>query len=86
MRDALRSGGHKRDLLAQRRATLDAAARIVPPDHLAAPTPFNADPLFVAIIDKMFGLLPMEPRTDPDVIRGIAASKLRGGATSWCAK
>jgi pyruvate,water dikinase len=74
VRDALRSGGDKRGLVAQRRATFDAAARIVPPDHLGAPTPFNADPLFVAIIDKMFGLLPIEPGTDPDVIRGIAAS------------
>jgi pyruvate,water dikinase len=74
VRDALRSGGDKRGLVAQRRATFDAAARIVPPDHLGAPTPFNPDPLFVAIIDKMFGLMPMEPSTDPDVIRGIAAS------------
>ena len=74
VRDALQSGGDKRDLVAQRHATFDAAARIVPPDHLGAPTPFNADPLFVAIIDKMFGLLPIEPSIDPDVIRGIAAS------------
>jgi pyruvate,water dikinase len=74
VRGALRSGGDKRNLVAQRRATFDAAARIVPPDHLGAPTPINADPLFVAIIDKMFGLLPIEPSTDPDVIRGIAAS------------
>jgi pyruvate,water dikinase len=74
VRDALRSGGDKRNLVAQRRATFDAAARIVPPDHLGAPTPFHTDPLFVAIVDKMFGLGPIEPSTDPDVIPGIAAS------------
>jgi pyruvate,water dikinase len=74
VRDALRSGADKCGLVAERRATFDAAAKIVPPDHLGAPTPFNADPLFVAIIDKMQGLLPNEPSTDPNVISGIAAS------------
>jgi hypothetical protein len=68
------SGGDRRDLVARRRATFEAAARIVPPDHLGAPALFNADPLFVVTIDKMFGPLPIEPSTDPDIIRGIGAS------------
>ena len=63
-----------RDEVSRRRAAFDQAAQILPPDHLGAPTPLNPDPLFVAIIDKMLGLLPMEPSTDPNVIRGIAAS------------
>jgi hypothetical protein len=52
VRDALRSGGHKRNLVAERRATFEAAARIVPQDHPGAPAPFHTDPLFAAIIDK----------------------------------
>ena len=47
---------------------------MVPPPHLGDPTPNNADPFFVAIVDKMLGLLPVEPSTDPNVITGVAAS------------
>jgi pyruvate,water dikinase len=74
LRDALRNGGNQRCTVAQRRAAFDESARIVPPLHLGAPTPFNPDPLFVAIVDKALGLLPAEPSTDPDVITGVAAS------------
>ena len=61
-------------LVAQRRASMEASARIVPPDHLGAPTPANADPFFIALVDKMLGFLPVEPSTDPSVITGVAAS------------
>jgi pyruvate,water dikinase len=74
LRQALAGQGEWKTLVSQRRATLNEAARIVPPDHLGAPTPANADPFFIAIVDKMLGLLPVEPSTDPDVITGVAAS------------
>jgi hypothetical protein len=72
LRQALHSGGDQRGSVAQRRAALEASARIVPPLHLGAPTPMNPDPLFVAIVDKALGLLPVEPSADPDVISGVA--------------
>jgi pyruvate,water dikinase len=74
LRHALRTGGDQRGPVAQRRAAFEASARIVPPLHLGAPTPFNPDPLFVAIVDKALGLLPAEPSDEPNVITGVAAS------------
>jgi len=75
MRDAI--GGTGDDLkaaVAERRAKMQEAARIVPPDHLGAVTAPNADPFFIAVVDKMLGFLPIEPSSDPDVIVGVAAS------------
>jgi rifampicin phosphotransferase len=74
LRSAVAAGGTYKSAVAERRASLDESARIVPPDHLGAPTPFNADPFFIAVVDKMLGLLPVEPSTDPDVLTGVAAS------------
>jgi rifampicin phosphotransferase len=71
---AIASGGDYKGAVKERRATMEESARIVPPFHLGEPTPFNADPFFVAVVDKMLGLLPVEPSTDPDVITGVAAS------------
>ena len=58
----------------ERRASVVEAARIVPPDHLGEPTPANPDPFFIAVVDKMLGLLPVEPSSDPSIITGVAAS------------
>ena len=74
LRQALSGDGGWKDLVAQRRSSMQESARIVPPDHLGEPTPANPDPFFVALVDKMLGLLPVEPSSDPDVITGVAAS------------
>ena len=74
LRDALASGKPMQDQIRERRATMDEALRVVPPFHLGEPTPANADPFFIAIVDKMLGLLPVEPSTDPSIITGVAAS------------
>ena len=68
------AGGDLRSKVRERRESMGESARIVPPFHLGAPTPANADPFFIAVVDKMLGLLPVEPSTDPDVITGVAAS------------
>jgi phosphohistidine swiveling domain-containing protein len=73
-RDALKTRTSRQDLARERRAQLDAASRIVPPFHLGEPTPANADPFFIAVVDKMLGLLPVEPSSDPGIITGVAAS------------
>jgi rifampicin phosphotransferase len=74
LREALAGRGAWKDIVGQRRASMDASAKIVPPDHIGVPTPGSADPFFIALVDKMLGFLPMEPSTDPDVIVGVAAS------------
>ena len=74
IRSALRNKGECRRQVAERRAAFEAAASIVPPDHLGEPTPANPDPLFIAMVDKMLGYLPVEPSTDPRIITGVAAS------------
>ena len=74
VRDALARGTDYRAQARERRASVVEAARIVPPDHLGEPTPANPDPFFIAVVDKMLGLLPVEPSTDPSIIVGVAAS------------
>ncbi len=74
LREALANPKPMHEVVAERRAEKDRWAQVVPPPHLGDPTPSNADPFFVAIVDKMLGLLPVEPSTDPNVISGVAAS------------
>ena len=74
LREALAGRGEWKALVDQRRASMDASAKIVPPDHIGAPTPPSDDPFFIALVDKMLGFLPVEPSTDPDIITGVAAS------------
>jgi phosphohistidine swiveling domain-containing protein len=74
VRDALQSGTPRHDVVRDRRAQMQEAGRIVPPDHLGEATPANPDPFFIALVDKMLGFLPIEPSTDPSIITGIAAS------------
>jgi len=74
VRDALAADTDYREQVDERRASVDAAARIIPPDHLGEPTPANPDPFFIAVVDKMLGLLPVEPSSDPSIITGVAAS------------
>jgi rifampicin phosphotransferase len=73
-RKALKNGGDLKATVSQRRADMQKWSRVVPPFHLGEATPPNDDPFFVAIVDKMLGLLPVEPSSDPDVITGVAAS------------
>jgi phosphohistidine swiveling domain-containing protein len=74
VRGALNAGTDFRAQVRERADVFAGASRIVPPDHLGAPTPANPDPLFVAIVDKMLGFLPLEPSSDPSIISGVAAS------------
>ena len=74
LRQALAGEGDWKERVRQRRATMQEAAKVVPPDHLGGPTPVNPDPFFLAIVDKMLGLLPVEPSSDPNILTGVAAS------------
>jgi pyruvate,water dikinase len=74
LRSALSGRTDLKTLVETRKAEKERWAEVVPPFHLGEATPNNDDPFFVAIVDKMLGLLPVEPSTDPDVISGVAAS------------
>jgi pyruvate,water dikinase len=74
LRSALRDGGDRRATVNQRRDEMARWATVVPPFHLGHRTEEVNDPFFVAMVDKMLGLLPVEPSSDPDVISGVAAS------------
>ncbi|HEU0073436.1 MAG TPA: PEP-utilizing enzyme [Dehalococcoidia bacterium] len=74
LRSALKDGGDLRTTVSQRREEIAHWATVVPPFHLGHRTEEVEDPFFVAMVDKMLGLLPVEPSTDPDVISGVAAS------------
>jgi pyruvate,water dikinase len=74
LRQAVRSRDDLKATVAQRRAEMQKWAQVVPPFHLGHSTPANDDPFFIAMVDKMLGLLPVEPSSDPDVITGVAAS------------
>ena len=74
LRDVVANGGDMREQVRDRRVSLEESAKVVPPFHLGEPTPANADPFFIAVVDKMLGLLPVEPSTDPSIITGVAAS------------
>jgi phosphohistidine swiveling domain-containing protein len=71
---AISRGGDMREAVARRRAEKEYWGTVVPPFHLGEPTPRNDDPFFVAMVEKMLGLMPVEPSSDPDVISGVAAS------------
>jgi phosphohistidine swiveling domain-containing protein len=74
LRDVLRNGGDMKATVKQRGDEIKQWASIVPPFHLGHRTEEVNDPFFVAMVDKMLGLLPVEPSSDPDVITGVAAS------------
>jgi pyruvate,water dikinase len=74
LREVLSTPRDMREAVGGRRAAMEEAGRIVPPDHLGEPTPANPDPFFIALVDKMLGFLPIEPSTDPSVITGVPAS------------
>lgn len=74
LRQALAEQPDLKPVVAERRAAMEKWAKVVPPFHLGQRTPETNDPFFVAMVDKMLGLLPVEPSTDPDVITGVAAS------------
>jgi phosphohistidine swiveling domain-containing protein len=83
LRTALKDGGDFKATVEKRAAEMQHWATVVPPFHLGHRTEEVNDPFFVAMVDKMLGLLPVEPSTDPDVITGVAASP---GTTQGIAK
>jgi pyruvate,water dikinase len=69
-----------RELVARRKAELEAAARLTPPDALGTPPPPPqpgdfVDPFMDSLVSRLLGIKPpAEGEQDPDVIDGVAGS------------
>lgn len=74
LRSVLKDGGDMKPTVKRRAEEMSQWAKVVPPFHLGHRTEEVNDPFFIAMVDKMLGLLPVEPSTDPDVISGVPAS------------
>ncbi|HEY1282458.1 MAG TPA: PEP-utilizing enzyme, partial [Acidimicrobiales bacterium] len=74
--DALTNGGDRRPVVAERRASFDRAAAVIPPGALGTPPPPPevADPFMDAIVYRLLGMVPPEENTDPNVLRGVGGS------------
>lgn len=73
LKEALRDGSDRKDLVAERRASYAVACEIVPPITLGTPPPASDDPFVDALMIRMLGPI-FEPEREPDIIRGIPAS------------
>src|SRR5262249_1123118 len=74
--DALLTGGDRRAVVSERRASLERASRGVPPGALRTPPPppETPDPFMDALVYRLLGMVPPEENTDPNVLRGVAGS------------
>ena len=80
VRDALTNGGNKREVVAKRKAEVEAAARTTPPGAVGTPPPPPqpggfVDPFMDAIVTRLLGIkAPAEGEQDPAVIDAVAGS------------
>jgi pyruvate,water dikinase len=80
LRDALASGGSRQATVAERKAEIDAAAAVTPPDAIGTPPPPPqpgdfVDPFIDAIVTRLLGVKPPpEGEQDVDMIDGVAGS------------
>ncbi len=74
--DALTSGGDRRDLVGERRASFDRACAVSPPTELGTmpPPPEVPDPFMDALVYRLLGIVPPEENTDPNVLKAVAGS------------
>jgi pyruvate,water dikinase len=77
--DALATGGDQRSLVAERRASFDRSAQIVPPTALGTPPPppdpsQPPDPFMDALVVRLLGIVPPEENPDENVMKAVAGS------------
>ena len=76
--DALRNGGDRRADVASRRATFEAAGKVVAPGAVGTPPEIPADappdPFMDAIVYRLLGMVPPDDNPDPNIIRAVAGS------------
>jgi pyruvate,water dikinase len=74
--DALTSGGDRRPLVAERRASFERAGQVIPPTELGTPPPPPEvpDPFMDALVYRLLGIVPPEENADPNVLKAVAGS------------
>ena len=76
--DALLNGGDHRSDVAARRATFDAAGKVIAPGSLGNPPEIPADappdPFMDALVFRLLGMVPPDDNPDPVIIRAVAGS------------
>jgi rifampicin phosphotransferase len=76
--DALLKGGDRRAEVAARRATFEAAGKVVAPGAVGTPPEIPADapsdPFMDAIVYRLLGMVPPDDNPDPNIIRAVAGS------------
>ncbi len=76
--DALLNGGDRRAVVAERRATFEAAGKVIAPTSIGNPPEIPpdapADPFMDAIVFRLLGMVPPDDNPDPNIIRAVAGS------------
>ena len=74
--DALTTGGEKRALVAERRASFERSSAVSPPTELGTPPPppETHDPFMDAVVRRLLGVVPPEENTDPNALKAVAGS------------
>ena len=74
--DALTDGGDRRAIVADRRASMDAAARADAPTALGTPPPppDAPDPFMDALVSRLLGFGPPKENLDPGTLLGVAGA------------
>jgi pyruvate,water dikinase len=74
--DALTNGGDQRSLVAERRASFDRSAQVIPPTALGTPPPppDAPDPFMDALVYRLLGITPPEENADENVLKAVAGS------------
>jgi pyruvate,water dikinase len=76
--DALLNGGDRRAVVAERRATFEAAGKVIAPTSIGNPPEIPADappdPFMDALVFRLLGMVPPDDNPDPNIIRAVAGS------------
>jgi pyruvate,water dikinase len=76
--EALLNGGDRRAAVAERRATFEAAGKVIAPTSIGNPPeiPPDAppDPFMDALVFRLLGMVPPDDNPDPNIIRAVAGS------------
>ncbi len=75
--DALRNGGDRRVITAERRASMERSSHVAAPGALGTPPPppETPDPFMDAIVFRLLGMVPPEENADPDRLKGVAGAQ-----------
>ena len=77
--DAMQNGGDRKDVVAERKASIARASEVSAPVMLGTPPPMPepgdpVDPFMDALVVRLLGVTPPDENPDPNLIRAVAGS------------